>query len=310
MNNWGKIQTSLSGLQLGDSANKFAKGFQSSFQATRERIGAVNPEDITELPAEYRELEAQVDALKAAHLTFFRITKVYADSSYDYPTQIQESLGEIGANVSHSLTSFAATNFKGTALPVPNVTPPATPTVKTLPHALSRGSAAASGVLEASGGHETRLGLAFKEYSLAYEKIGAARLDQDDAIVTKFLAPWQVTLNNSIALAIKARHAVRVSRLELDSAKNKLKSASISKQEQTKLEVENAEDDLVQKTEVAIQMMKAVLGNPEPIKHLNELVKAQLLYHSQVFETLQAVQGEIEELAVAAEGEYRKSRDH
>ncbi len=32
---------------------------------------------------------------------------------------------------------------------------------------------------------------------------------------------------------------------------------------------------------------------------------SQLLYHSQVFETLQAVQGEIEELAVAAEGEYR-----
>ena len=41
------------------------------------------------------------------------------------------------------------------------------------------------------------------------------------AIVTHFLAPWQVSLNNSIALAIKARQAVRVSRLELDSAKQK-----------------------------------------------------------------------------------------
>jgi hypothetical protein len=43
-----------------------------------------------------------------------------------------------------------------------------------------------------------------------------------------------------------------------------------------RLEVENAEDDLVQKTEVAIQRMKTVLENPEPLKNLNELVKAQV----------------------------------
>ena len=95
-----------------------------------------------------------------------------------------------------------------------------------------------------------------------------------------------------------------------------------------RLEVENAEDDLVQKTEVAIQMMKTVLSNPEPLKNLNELVKAQvcthlriktnilsypmltlcfvqLLFHSQAAETLAAVQGEIEELSVTAEAQYR-----
>jgi hypothetical protein len=43
-----------------------------------------------------------------------------------------------------------------------------------------------------------------------------------------------------------------------------------------RLEVENAEDDLVQKTEVAIAMMKAVLENPEPLKNLNDLSKAQV----------------------------------
>lgn len=40
-----------------------------------------------------------------------------------------------------------------------------------------------------------------------------------------------------------------------------LKSASPAKQEQARLEVENAEDDLVQKTEVAITLMKTVLEN-------------------------------------------------
>ncbi|KAG5327938.1 hypothetical protein C0989_010954, partial [Termitomyces sp. Mn162] len=71
------------------------------------------------------------------------------------------------------------------------------------------------------------------------------------------------------------------------------------------LEVENAEDDLVQKTEVAITLMKTVLENPEPIKNLNELAKAQLLYFSTAAEALSTVQGEIDELSVAAEGQYR-----
>ena len=41
----------------------------------------------------------------------------------------------------------------------------------------------------------------------------------------------------------------------------RLKNVGPSKQEHARLEVENAEDDLVQKTEVAITLMKAVLDN-------------------------------------------------
>lgn len=41
----------------------------------------------------------------------------------------------------------------------------------------------------------------------------------------------------------------------------RLKNASAARQEQARLEVENAEDDLVQKTEVAITLMKTVLEN-------------------------------------------------
>jgi hypothetical protein len=42
---------------------------------------------------------------------------------------------------------------------------------------------------------------------------------------------------------------------------SRLKTAGAARQEQARLEVENAEDDLVQKTEVAITLMKAVLDN-------------------------------------------------
>ena len=49
--------------------------------------------------------------------------------------------------------------------------------------------------------------------------------------------------------------------LNADTTPRRLKNASQSKQEAARLEVENAEDDLVQKTEVAITLMKTVLEN-------------------------------------------------
>ena len=57
------------------------------------------------------------------------------------------------------------------------------------------------------------------EYATAWAKISDARVQQDEAIKTHFLQPWQTTLSTSINVAMKARQAVRVSRLELDAAK-------------------------------------------------------------------------------------------
>jgi hypothetical protein len=50
MDGWSKISSSIGSLNLGQSANKFAKGFNSSVQATRERLGQVDVSEITELP--------------------------------------------------------------------------------------------------------------------------------------------------------------------------------------------------------------------------------------------------------------------
>lgn len=51
----------------------------------------------------------------------------------------------------------------------------------------------------------------------------------------------------------------------------RLKNAGPQKQEAARIEVENAEDDLVQKTEVAITLMKAVLDNVSSIIDLVNL---------------------------------------
>ncbi|TFK95702.1 BAR domain-containing family protein [Pterulicium gracile] len=308
---WSKLSSGFSGINFSDSANKFAKGFNSSVQLTRERLGQISPEEITELPQEYKDLEARVDALRNAHLSVLKIAKVYDTETYDYPTQIQESISELSTSIGAGITNFAATNLKGTSLPTPNpVAPPATQH-KTLPHALGRAATtAAASLQDVPGGTEDKLGRSLSVYAGAFDKVASARLEQDDVIRAGFLQPWQQTLNTSIAVAMKARQAVKASRLDLDAAKQTLKNTGPAKQEHSRLEVENAEDDLVQKTEVAINLMKTVLDNPEPIRALNELVKAQLLFHSITAEALSSAQGEIEELSVAAEGAYRKSRDH
>lgn len=313
MDGWSKIQTGFSGLNLGQSANKFAKGFSSSVQATRERLGQVSADEITELPQEYKDLESRVDALRQTHLALLKITKVYESEAYDYPTQIQESISEIGTTIGHGITNFTAANLKGTNIPAPAPVSPPTVQHKTLPHALGRAATTAANLYAtAAGGSEdsNRLGKALHGYASAWEKIADARVIQDLTIKQNFLQPWQSTLSSSISVAMKARQAVRVSRLELDAAKQALKSAGPAKQEAARMDVENAEDDLVQKTEVAITLMKTVLDNPEPLKDLNELATAQLVFYATAAEALSTVQGEIEELSVAAEGEYRKSRDH
>lgn len=90
MDGWTKISSSFNNLNLSQASTKFSKGFSSSVQATRERLGQVSPDEITELPqgahratiryaflidhifAEYKDLEARVDALKAAHLAMLK----------------------------------------------------------------------------------------------------------------------------------------------------------------------------------------------------------------------------------------------
>ncbi|KAI0631570.1 Bin/amphiphysin/Rvs domain for vesicular trafficking-domain-containing protein [Trametes polyzona] len=286
MDGWNTLSSRLAGLNLGQSAN--------DVQATRERLGRLPPRRSLSFP---RVLEARVDALRAAHLALLKITKVYESETYDYPTQIQESITELGTTIGHGITNFAAANLKGTALPAPAPAQPNAPQHKTLPHAIGRAATnAATAVQQTSGAGDDKLGKALQVYAGAWEKIADARVEQDGTIRERFLQPWQTTLSTSINVAMKARQAVRVSRLELDAAKQTLKNASPAKQEAARLEVENAEDDLVQKTEVAITLMKTVLDN--------------LMFYATAAEALSSVQGEIEELSVAAEGEYRKTRDH
>ncbi|KAJ7623752.1 BAR domain-containing family protein [Roridomyces roridus] len=281
------------------------KNFSTSVQATRERLGRVGQDEITELPQEYKDLENRVDALRQAHLTLLKITKVYESEAYDYPSAIQESLSELSSSLSQGISARLAATRGATAAPTPPPAAPA-PQHKTLPHALVRSATAAAAQLQAANPQgEEPLAIALGVYAGGMEKVALARVEQDTAIRINHLHPWQQVLDTSITLAMKARQAVRNSRLELDSAKQTLKTANAAKQEQARIDLEHAEDDLVQKTELAIQLMEKVLKNPEPMKLLNELAKAQLIFHAAAAQTLSDTQAELEELTAAAGEDIR-----
>ena len=64
-----------------------------------------------------------------------------------------------------------------------------------------------------------RLGKGLGLYAQGWERVAGARLDQDANIADNVLHRWQTTLNANNVVALKARQAVRMSRLELDAAK-------------------------------------------------------------------------------------------
>jgi len=204
-------------IDLSGTGSKLTKQFNSLGQQIRESTGAVEDDDITELPAEYKALENKVDALRLAHVSMLKVTKAYESETYDYPANINESLGELSQNVAHSLTFWAAAATKGTNLPQPTVAEKAPEQHKTFAHALSR--AAAGGAMEITGGGTTSglLEKSLQAYAVAQDKIGNARLEQDRTIGRQFVTPWSTTLNFQIQAAMKSRANVRSARCAVEA---------------------------------------------------------------------------------------------
>ena len=80
--------------------------------------------------------------------------------------------------------------------------PSAKPQPKTFSHAIARASLAGSQTISMAtpqGSTEPDpLSQGLEKYAIAQEKVGEARLEQDEAIQGKFLAGWMTTLNSSI----------------------------------------------------------------------------------------------------------------
>ena len=131
---------------------------------------------------------------------------------------------------------------------------------------------------EHSGAGEDPLATALEKFALASEKVGEARLAQDAAIQSRFLAGWSTTLNTNIMFATRARKAVENSRLSLDATKTNARGGAFSLPGQTarkdgieeelteeaRAKIEQAEDEFVGQTEEAVGVMKNASHDPHP----------------------------------------------
>jgi hypothetical protein len=177
----------------------------------------------------------------------------------------------LGRSISEKVTLLSHASSPAKAQAAFTAPPSAKPQPKTFNHAIARASLAGSSLLQQtqpSGASEDPLATALEKYALAEEKVGEARLAQDQQIQSRFLAGWNTTLNTNIMFATKARKAVESSRLVLDSTKASKKSAVMGRgmnpddetalSEEARAEIEAKEDDFVGQVEEAQSVMKNV----------------------------------------------------
>jgi hypothetical protein len=194
--------------------------------------------------------------------------------------------------------------------------PSAKPQPKTFSHAIARASLAGSqGIAMATPQGSTEpdpLAQGLEKVAIAQEKVGEARLAQDEQIQGKFLAGWSATLNQNIKAADKARTNVNNARLSLDAVKSKLSSGGRHEESYTddqRKELEAKEDEFISAVDEASSIMRNVLDTPEPLRNLVELVKAQAEYHQRAADILEEVAKGVTDIQMEQETSYRKARD-
>ncbi|QDS69773.1 hypothetical protein FKW77_010293 [Venturia effusa] len=313
-----------------DAFQNFGKSFSNALmpniaktqQLLKEQFGNVN--DKTQLPPDYVELEKRVDALKQVHQKMLQVTSQYTNEAYDYPTNLRESFNDLGRTVSEKVHLLSTANSPSEAAAAMTAPPAAKPQPKTFNHAMARAALASSHVLTQAdhSGTEDPLASALEKFAIAEEKVGEARLAQDAAIQSRFLAGWSTTLNTQLKFATNARKSVENARLNLDATKSKAKAGpglgfnqrdnmgdEEHLTEEARQEIEAKEDEFVAQTEEAEGVMKNVLDTPEPLRNLAELIAAQIEFHKKAYEILSELGPVVDQLQVEQEASYRKSRE-
>ncbi|KAJ3294948.1 hypothetical protein HK104_003154 [Borealophlyctis nickersoniae] len=256
-------------------------------QYAKERMGST--QDVTELPAEYRELEEKVDKIRLLHENLLKIARNYTLPHYDYQPALKDTVFDFASTVQDRATSLAATGAKAAGVQTTLASGPPGKREEIAPsltHAFAR---AAYQSVEALGTQEP-LGAALKKFSAVEEKVGNARLKMDAEANAKFVQPFTTTLNQTIGHAMKARRNVQSIRLTYDACRAKLKSAKPEHVEAARIEMEAAEDEFVAAVDDAMGKMKVVVESPEPLKNLADLVAAQLAYFKVSFRDSELVQ--------------------
>lgn len=237
-----------------------------------------------------------MDKVKLVYENFLKVSKNYTLHAYDYEPELNEKVFDFANTVTSNASTFAERISGQQLLPKAQS--------QEIPPSLSHAFAKAAYESANDVDPKEPLEAALKKFALAQERMGNARLRQDDDVKVKFYNPLVSSLTNKIGEALKARKNVQSVRLVYDACRGRLRSAQPQRAEGIRSELEKCEDEFVAAVDDAMGKMKRVVENNDLLRHLADLVAVQLQYHKAVFECLSELSPEIDELVVTNDAMY------
>ncbi|KAJ1724085.1 BAR domain-containing protein [Coemansia erecta] len=288
-----------------DSFSKFTQSVSSNWTPFADKVGRsltqykqlaseklTSTATVTPLPPDYLSLEQRFLAIHQAHQSLGKLAqKTYLPPHTAYDMQrLQKQFSTLTTKISQQgSTSHAQAEASLEA--AENTT---------YEHLLGR---AALDVSE-DVGLEEPLGAGLFKFASIEEKVGDARVVLGRAVDRGFVQPLDDMGKGGVALAMSARKQVAAARLELDAAKSAMLAATKNVDE-ARQQVEAAEDRFVTAIEEATRLMEALVASPETLRHLAELVSAQLAFHKECAALLGDLAPELDEILTTQEALYR-----
>ncbi|CAN3375901.1 hypothetical protein DIURU_002749 [Diutina rugosa] len=314
------LQNSLPTMEsVKESFNKVSKDIQPFAERTGQMINnqvaqlqqlaseAQGNAEVSELPADYLELERQCDALLRLYQELIQFDNdTYAKVSYDYPPGNYAINRLRDANVSGAISN-KFNQLKNAASPqefeqailgggdqpeenpaedeyhIQQVVIP-----KTLYGHLATIAQTNADELQKS---DSPIALVLMQMSSSYTEVALARLDQDKKINEVSHQLVQV-LNHQFISVNELRKKVYAARAEFDSFRAK------HQEDEENEELIAKEDTLVSATEVAVVEMKRLLQPSKNVDLLKQLAQAQVEYHQEAAKRLQAMLDQVKSVDV------------
>lgn len=242
--------------------------------------------EVSELPAEYLQLEANCDLVLKLYTDFIHFSNdTFAKVSYDYPPA-NNAINKIRDAKVGSLIGEKFNQLKNVSTPqeLEKVLMGGTPddaestvevqTVsakvpKTLYGQLAQIANKHSEELKSQN---SAVSLALLQLSSTYVEIASARLDMDSKIMDQFNQQLITILNEQFILVNELRKKVYSTRLEFDLLRS---TSTATEEEEENEEIIAKEDELVSATEAAVVEMKKLLKPSKNVSLVQIFVNAQ-----------------------------------
>ncbi|KAI8867755.1 BAR-domain-containing protein [Ramicandelaber brevisporus] len=282
--------------QMAPFTEKLTRSFTQVKQMASESMGTA--EDITQLPADYINLEKRFETVRSVHGILIKMANLYTTNTTIDAGQLGDAVSEYSRSLGNTLSSqFQTVKARVQNQPVSegarsvaDADPDAIP--NTVPHHLARASLKGSDALTL----EEPLGAGLFKFGAIMEKAGDAKVKMDARIKEKTIDQLTNSLGAAIKLAQTSRGNLKSSRLMLDAVKADYKNAKPEKANELRIEVELAEDKFVGAVEETMTLMKNVVDSPEALRCLSEFVSAQTEYYVTVAGLLTELSPEMEEM--------------